>query len=434
MLTRPSFRPQVGILATCAALASLPAAAQTAPKQEVRPPKAQAWIDVATFSGFGIPMGGSAMGGNPMDAALGSLLGGGGAGTGGNEFGRTEAGMAGRWVDVTVYSRADPALAEAEQAVPTGLLPSPLKLQAPKTVRGTAPDPDRDEPVEREVERPKGRLLMYWGCGAAVRAGQPKVLDMASASVADLGKFFVSRRATQRGAHAAPGRPVWPSLADRRLLPASASLAGEHRISGTSLPADWHFRIPAEQDLMPALELHQTAHDGGVDLQWRAPPAARAYFVAAMGAGAKEEMILWTSSEQPDTGMGLVDYQTNTAIDRWLKEGVVLPPSQTRCSVPQGVFPGGENAGAMLRLIAYGSELNLAYPPRPADPREPWVPDWAVKVRVKSVASAMLGSDAPAEVPTAESPAPAKPDAPQPDAPAPALPDVKDLLKGLLGR
>ena len=64
-----------------AALAALHAGAAfaQAPKQEVSPPKAQAWIDVATFSGLGMPAGIGAMlggGGSPM-AALGSLFGGG---------------------------------------------------------------------------------------------------------------------------------------------------------------------------------------------------------------------------------------------------------------------------------------------------------------------------------------------------------------------
>ena len=40
----------------------------------------------------------------------------------------------------------------------------------------------------------------------------------------------------------------------------------------------------------------------------------------------------------------------------------------------------------MLRMIAYGTELNLAHPPRPTDPKIAWEPDWALKVRVKSVA------------------------------------------------
>jgi hypothetical protein len=48
----------------------------------------------------------------------------------------------------------------------------------------------------------------------------------------------------------------------------------------------------------------------------------------------------------------------------------------------------------MLRMIAYGTELNLAYPPRPTDPKIAWEPDWALKVRVKSVAFTMLGMPA----------------------------------------
>ena len=71
---------------------------------QTRPPQAQAWIDVATYSGMGMPMGG--MAGNPM-AALGSLFGGGGAK---NNFGNTQTGSAGRWVDVTLSTRANPSL------------------------------------------------------------------------------------------------------------------------------------------------------------------------------------------------------------------------------------------------------------------------------------------------------------------------------------
>ena len=45
----------------------------------------------------------------------------------------------------------------------------------------------------------------------------------------------------------------------------------------------------------------------------------------------------------------------------------------------------------MLRMIAYGTELNLAHPPRPTDPKIAYEPEWALKVRVKSVAFTMLG-------------------------------------------
>ena len=355
----------------------------------VAPPKAQAWIDVATYSGMGMPMGGmGGMGGggagaNPM-AMLGGLFGG---GKGENRFGNTQSAAAGAWVDVTLMTRANPSLAEAQQAVPGSFLGTPLQLQTPKDVK--APPPERgDESEPQEYERPRGKLLLYWGCGATVRPGQPKVLDMATATPADLGRFFQSRRATTRGTHSAQGRPVWPSPADTRMVPAGASLVGEHAFSGSGVPEPFRFHIPPAQDLMPPLDVQQRDNAGALELSWRGLPTARAYFASGMGAAGQNEMVIWSSSELPDTGFGLIDYQPNASLDRWLREKVLLPANTTQCSVPKGVFAG---EGAMLRVIAYGSELNLAHPPRPADPKQRWEPVWAVKVRVKSVASLMLG-------------------------------------------
>ena len=413
-------QPAVAVLLVASTFAA------TAQTSNVKPPQAQAWIDVATYSGMGMP-GMGAAGGNPL-GALGGLFGG-GAGAAKNSFGQTQTGAAGRWVDVTLMTRANPSLAEAQQAVPAGFLSPALKLQSPKEVRTPAPRDDDDKVVEQDYERPKGKLLLYWGCGATVRPGQPKVLDMATASAADMAKFFVSRRATQRGAHSAVGRPVWPSPADERMVPDNASLVGEHQFSGSGVPEGFRFQIQAAQDLMPALQLQQADQSGATDLTWAALPTARAYFIAGMGAAKQDEMVIWTSSEVPEAGFGLIDYQTNAAVDRWLKEKVLLAPATTHCAVPKGVFPG---QGGMLRAIAYGNELNLAHPPRPADPKAVWEPVWAAKLRVKSVATVMLGMPQMGQMPPAGTePAPK----PQPEEKKEdKMPKPLDLLKGILGR
>jgi hypothetical protein len=195
---------------------------------------------------------------------------------------------------------------------------------------------------------------------------------------------------------------------------------------------------------MPGIALKQTDAGGSTQLEWAVLPTARAYFIAAMGAkggmggGSDPEMVFWTSSEVPETGSGLVDYQTNPAVDRWLQEKVLLAPTVTRCAVPKGIF--GEGGGAMLRMIAYGSELNLAHPPRPADPKVPWEPQWAVKVRVKSVANAMLGMDMGTM--QGGSGRRSQQQAPSQDASTPSaekkqeekLPDPVNILKGIFGR
>jgi len=350
-----------------------------------KPPVAQAWLDVATFSGMG--MMGMVGGGNPM-ALLGGAFGGGNK----NTFGNTMTGKAGSWLDVTLFTRNNPSLAEATQSVPAGSKLAPeLKLISPKSQK-TAPSTD-DEVVREDFEPPKGKIYLYWGCGDTVRPGQPQVLDMSKASPADYQKFFVGRRATQRGAHLADGRPSWPNEQDARLVPEGASLIGEHVFKGQGVPEGFKFALGQAQDIMPPLELNQRNKDGATQLDWQGLPTARAYFISAMGTRGENEMVFWSSSEVPENGTGLVDYQTNAAVDRWLKEKALLSPDTRTCTVPKGIFGNG----AMLRMIGYGSELNLAYPPKPANPNQVWEPQWAVKVRLKSVANAMLGMDSMGE-------------------------------------
>jgi len=70
---------------------------------------------------------------------------------------------------------------------------------------------------------------MYWGCSDTVRPGQPKVVNLETATLGEPAKFFESRRAMQRGTHATVGRPVWPSKSDKRALPARACFLGSMR-------------------------------------------------------------------------------------------------------------------------------------------------------------------------------------------------------------
>ena len=361
------------------------AAAQTPPRQVVKPPVAQAWIDVATFSGFGM---GGGMGEGMMNATLGSLMGGKGAKA---EFGNTQIGTAGRWMDVTLYTSRNANLAEALQAVPAGTQLAPtLKLETPEKPKPLPKEKGEDEPEDWNYEPPKGKLIMYWGCSETVRPGQPKVVNLETATLGELAKFFESRRATQRGTHAAVGRPIWPSKTDKRVFPAGASIVGQHAFTGQGVPESFKFAIPAAQDIMPEIKLRQTDKGGHVLLEWNAIPNARAYFLGSMGGREDEEatMVIWTSSELPDSGFGLFDYQTNKAVDKWLKDKVLLPPATTRCAVPKDAAGQG-----MLRAIAYGTELNMAYPPRPTDPATPWEPDWNIKIRVKSMTTTMMGME-----------------------------------------
>jgi hypothetical protein len=415
-------------------LAAGPAAAQ---QQQVKPPIAQYWIDLSTHTMAGMPE-------MPTMAGIPGMPG--MAGGGGNSWGMARAMAMGRHIDLALYTRARPSGSEAAHAIPPGVKMGPSLPLVPVQRVPTTREPG--EPTEdTPTEKPTGRLLIYWGCGETVRPGQPRVIDLAG-NPAEMGRALGGRYAPDRGARATPGYSLWPNERSNGSVPRDASIVGEHAITGDGVPAGMRFAIGQAHDLMPAIELASTGRlSDSVALKWQPVRGALAHYLHAMGA-AGNDMVLWSSAETPDTGMGLFDYLSGATIDKWVREKVLLPAAQTTCAVPKGIFAGGKDDGAMLRMISYGPELNLAHPPRPSDPRTPWEPDWALRLRVKASTMAMLGEDvgpSAGDSPRApggaqESGTAAAAGQPSPAEPAqgsiPGLPGVKpaDILKGIFGR
>ena len=138
-------------------------------------------------------------------------------------------------------------------------------------------------------------------------------------------------------------------------------------------------------------------------------------------------MVMWSSSVVAGAGSELLNYLTGSYLDKWLKQKVLLPGNATNCTVPKAIFASsgsGQMGGmGMLTMIAYGPETNIVYPPRPADPKQPWNPEWNVRVRTKSTAFAMLGMDF-GDMPQEDGEGQQQPQ---------KKPSVKGLLKGILG-
>lgn len=413
-----------------------PKATVAAPvSQVVKPPVAQAWLDLATHHSDLPGFAGALMGGGAP--SLGSLFGGGDKSRG-NTFGATQGqgfSGAGQWLDIAVHTRANPGLSQAQQGIPPGLqLGATLPLQAPAPERPVAPLERDDDPREPQYERPKGKLLLYWGCSETVREGQPRVLDFANLRLEDIQRIMVARGHTPKGARSQPGFPAWPNKGDDRRVPAGARLSGENSFTGAGIPEGFRFELRPEVDFMPALALQRSPLPGGATrLSWAPLDQAQAYFLSAMGAkpgsagGGDTEMVLWSSSDLPETGFALHDYQTPAGLERWRKERVLLAPTVQQCAIPGGIFgQGDERGGGMLRMVAYGPEQSVAHPARPADPKDPWAPDWSVRVRTKSTWMGLLGM---------EGGAPSGHDAqPRPEPEEQKKPKVTDLLKGIFGR
>lgn len=370
-------------LALAAGLAfAAPAALAQSKAAPAKTPVANYWMDVATVN-VSIP--------GVEEATDMPLIG----GMIGNFFGGSKFGMVpGKWLDLALYTRQKPAGTLGTHTIPPGQnmgASLPLEPVPRPQPGGTAPD---TKPEDIERQKPKGRLLLYWGCSESVRPGQPRILDMATAGPMDFAKFFVGRYAPERGATSEPGRAIWPNEKDKQRVPKDSSLRGDHAVSGEGVPPSLKFALGENQDFMERMNLAAPGDPRGSLLaNWNAVPTARAYFLSAVG-GNGDDMVLWSSSELPEAGLGLMDYLSNSQIDQWVKEKVLLPAATQKCAIPAGIY--GQAGGAMLRGIAYGNELNLLHPPRPTDPKllAAWNPEWSLRVRVKSTTMSMLGQEA----------------------------------------
>lgn len=333
-----------------------------AAEKGAKPPEARYWMSIATEKSSipGMPEGMPGMGGM---------------------FGRSGSGK--RLLLQLNSSRTLPAEPAAGHDIPPAQkMGDSLPLVIPERQRTEPGEPGMPE----RMEKPKARMLIYWGCGESVRKGQPRVLDTEKMSLAEFGKAMAGRVSVSRQSPPSPqsGRIYsdWPNREDGTQVPADSSLAGSHLVHGNYLP-DIRFSIDSGHDFMAPVEFTSVKGSPaeGVRFQWRSIPTATGYFATAMGFDQKNDtMILWSSSELADPGYAMMDYLSEEDVRRLIREKVVMPPSTTTCSVPKGIF--GESEGAMLQFIAYGDELNLVYPPR--DQKKPKDPIWTVKARRKS--------------------------------------------------
>jgi hypothetical protein len=436
-------------LIALAALSVLGAPALAPAQSNIKPPKVQLWIDVSTGGMAGMPDMDVPTG---LGGGLGAMMGGGARpGTATQSYGSAR-GMnitPARALDIALYNSLKPGV-EAQQLVPAGLKMGDSLPLVPPPSANVPEEKGWDTSHEYNREKPRGRVLIYWGCGDTVRKGQPKVIDLSRAGQADFGNAFSGRYAADRGARVTPRHALYPNERTRMNVPQGASLAGEHKVQGDGVPASMKFTLAAAQDLMPAIALQTRGQNAdSIAMSWAQVPNARAYYLHAIGQ-AGDDMVMWSSAETGDTGSGLFDYLPNATIDKWVKDSVLLKPETTACAIPKGIFAKVPEGQASVRMIAYGSESNFAYPPRPNDPKAVWEPEWAVRVRVKANTMAMLGVETSAAAGGLPAPAGRVPQAAQTDVQAmptatPAQPTnpvqavidaagAVNTLRGLFGR
>jgi hypothetical protein len=262
-------------------------------------------------------------------------------------------------------------------------------LLSPETALATAP-----AIREGQFERPKGRILLYWGCGERARAGQPVSIDFSRLAAGQLPPGLRSgpqvRAQEPPSAGRYPGYGEWPNQRQSRQLPGNASLVGDHLVRGNYSP-EIRFALGKGQDFLGPLRLlaNSPIASRAVPLRWQPVPSATAYLATVTGSTGDGTLVMWSSSETQMFGIGY-DYLTAADAARLVQSRVLMSPSTTQCTVPAEVQSSVQ--GAMLMMTAFGPETNLAQP-RPAAAPASWKPDWTVKLRTRSTHSGMLGMD-----------------------------------------
>lgn len=365
----------VRLATVIAALFFSPALAQ----QKINPPIATYWMSIDTASG--LPMGGA--GGAPSMTDLGRMMMGGGTDGGASRSMLLELGS----------QRSAGGTPAAAHEVPPGLnMGASLPLETPQRAPRAEP---REDGMPENFEKPRGRLLIFWGCGEQAGSGQPYVIDFATMAQGQVPPGLFGRRINvQRGPSMSRSKTYgdWPNQRDSRRVATDGSLRGEHVVKGNYSP-EIRFSLSEKYDFMEPVNLAQRrSGSGGVNLSWNSVANAQGYFATAMGSrDGSEDVVFWSSSDSREFGELLMTWLSPAEVARLVREKVVLSPSTTECTIPSQFVAAAPSA--FLRFIAYGEEANFAHPPRPQDPRTPWNPEWAVKVRLKSTASALLGEE-----------------------------------------
>ncbi len=245
---------------------------------------------------------------------------------------------------------------------------------------------------EPGFERPSGRLLIYWGCGARAPKGQPVIIDFAKLAAGqmppglmmsgvDLAEDWQVSIANSRT------YTTWPNGKDRKAVPANGSLLGAHRIAANYAK---EISFALGEDFMPPLQASiGNAAGGASQLSWKGLDKATGYYAWVIGAkeagrgGGTTEMVWWASSKQQAFGGPLWDWISPAGVRKLVAAGTVMPPEQRDCTIPAEVVKSSGEA-MMVNLQAYGPQADFAYPPRPADARKPWNPEWIARARFRS--------------------------------------------------
>ena len=242
-------------------------------------------------------------------------------------------------------------------------------------------------------QKPKGRLLIFWGCGANAPKGQPVVIDFAKVAGGQTpAGIWTTTIPRDAGPSLQNSRTFghWP-YDDGKSAKPDSSLIGAHRIVSNYAP---DISFTAARDFMQPLQVTNRQQAAGATLlSWNSIPDATGYLAFVTGGkmgpnGEMGDMVIWTSSATRQFGGGLSDWLSPSQVAGLVKDRTVLPPTATSCLMPAEVRQATPDFSSGT-LTAFGPEEDFSYPPRPASAATPWRLEWTARIRHRSVTSWM---------------------------------------------
>ncbi len=349
-------------------LAAIPVVAQRAPSSG---PIARYDMRAGTVSGFG------AMGAGGM---MGAMLGGGG----------------GSKVQHELYLRLGSSQGPAKGGAKADHMMPPSAKLGKSVALATPKDERAPEDGFPQGHKPKGRLLVFWGCGEHAPKGQPLVIDFAKVAagqmpagmaglwntvvVRDLGPNLQNSKTFGR----------WPAE-DNKFVKSDSSLIGPHRVVGNYSP---EMAFTLANDFMAPLSVTSTRQASGASLvRWGGIANATGYIATLFGGkmgpnGDTGDVVMWTSSAGRQFGGGLTDWISPAQVASLVRDRTVMAPSTTSCLVPAEVGAAAPDF-KMGTLTAFGPQEDFSYPPRPADPKARWDLQWTARIRHRSMTTWM---------------------------------------------
>lgn len=242
-------------------------------------------------------------------------------------------------------------------------------------------------------QRPRGRLLVYWGCGEHAPKGQPVIIDFARLAAGQMPpRMWTSTIIRDWGPTLQNSRTFgrWPAE-DGKFAKPDSSLIGAHRIAGNYSP---EISFSLAKDFMAPLKATTAAQaSGSLLVSWGAIAEATGYHATMFGGkrapdGEMGDMVMWSSSASRQFGGGLSDWLTPAQVSQLVRDRTVLPPSTTSCMIPIEARRDAPDFRFGM-LTAFGPLEEFSYPPRPTNPKMVWNLEWTARIRHRSMTSWM---------------------------------------------